>query len=303
MSNVCFGAIDIGSNAVRFVVKSVGTDPSDNSESLSQDILVRFPLRLGEDAFTQGEISKDKAKQLEHLIKSFRHMLKIFPVIDVKAYATSAMRDAKNGKKIAKMLYKKTGIDIKIIDGEEEARIVYETHIERELGQEADYMYMDVGGGSTQISLIHFGELMYSHSFNIGTVRMMNDKVAPEEKVAFISKLKELRTQYPDFKWVGSGGNITKLHKLLSEKKNHNILHIEKLRLLNQELSSQAIETRMKKYHIKRDRAEVIGFAASVFIDAAQAMQMDEIIVPSISIIDGMINKMYLKHTAKKQEE
>jgi len=298
MNNVCFGAIDIGSNAVRLVVKSVEKDPLDNTESLAQDILIRFPLRLGEDAFTQGKISKEKAKQLEHLMKSFRQMLKIFPVLDVKVYATSAMRDAKNGEKIADRIYKRTGIAIKIIDGEEEARIVYETHIERELGQEADYMYMDVGGGSTQISLIHSGKLIYSHSFNIGTVRMMNNKVDPEEKKAFVFKLQELRVQYPSFKLVGSGGNITKLHKLLSEKKDSNILNVEKLRLLHQELSPLAIETRMKKYHIKRDRAEVIGFAGNIFIDAANAMRMDEIIVPSISIADGMVNKMFLKYVS-----
>ena len=299
-NNVCFGAIDIGSNAVRLVVKSIEKDPFDGSESLSQDLLVRFPLRLGEDAFTQGKISEDKAKQLQHLMKSFRQMLKIFPVTDVKVYATSAMRDAKNGEKIADRIYKKTGVAIEIIDGEEEARIVYETHIERELGQDTDYMYMDVGGGSTQISLIHSGKLIYSHSFNIGTVRMMNNKVDSEEKKAFVSKLQELRAQYPDFKLVGSGGNINKLHKLLSEKKDSNILNVEKLKQLHQELSPMAIETRMKKYRIKRDRAEVIGFAANIFIDAANAMQINEMIVPSISIADGIINKMFLKYAAKK---
>ena len=300
MSNTCFAAIDIGSNAVRLVVKSIEKDPFDNSESLAQDLLVRFPLRLGEDAFTKGKISKEKIKQLYHLMKSFRHMLKIFPVVDVKTYATSAMRDAKNGRDIADEIYEETGIAIKIIDGKEEARIVYETHIEREIGLEADYMYMDVGGGSTQISLIHSGKLIYSHSFNIGTVRMMNDKVNPEEKEAFISKLQELRTQYPDFKLVGSGGNINKLHKLLSEKKNRNILNVKKLKLFHQELSPLAIETRMKKYRIKRDRAEVIGFAADIFIDAANAMQIDEIIVPSISIADGIVNKMFMKYVTKE---
>jgi len=299
-NNVCFAAIDIGSNAVRLVVKSIEKDPLDNTESLAQDLLIRFPLRLGEDAFMRGKISKEKAKQLLHLIKSFRQMLKIFPILDLKICATSAMRDAKNGDEVADKIYKKTGILIEIIDGKEEARIIYETHIERELGQDADYMYMDVGGGSTQITLIHSGELIYSHSFNIGTVRMMNNKVNPEEKEAFISKLQELHTQYPECKLVGSGGNINKLHKLLPEKKDSNTLYVEKLKRLYQELSPLAIETRMKKYRIKRDRAEVIGFASDIFIDAANAMQINEIVVPSISITDGIINKMFLKYTAGK---
>ncbi len=294
-SRVCFGAIDIGSNAVRLVVKNIEKDPVDNSAILSQELLVRFPLRLGDDAFTRGKISKEKVKQLLHLMRSFRQMLKIFPVVDIKVCATSAMRDAENGEEIADKIYKKTGIAIDIIDGEEEARIIYETHIERELGQEADYMYMDVGGGSTQISLIHSGKLVYSHSFNIGTVRMMKNKIAPGEMEAFISRLQELRTQYPTFKLVGSGGNINKLSKLLQKKKESSLVNVEKLSRLYQELSPLSIEARMKKYCIKRDRAEVIGFAAGIFISAANAMQIDKITVPSISITDGIINKMFLK--------
>lgn len=295
MSNVYFAAIDIGSNAVRLVVKSIEKDPADNSESLGQDLLVRFPLRLGKDSFTLGKISKGKAKHLLHLMKSFRHMLKIFPIVDFKACATSAMRDAENGKEIVDKIEEETGIHIEIINGEEEARIVYETHIERELGQDADYLYMDVGGGSTQISLIHSGNLVYSHSFNIGTVRMMNEMVDRKEKDAFLSKLKELRSQYPDFKLVGSGGNINKLHKLLQERKTDSSLNVEKLRQLNMELSPLAVETRMKKYRIKRDRAEVIGFASDIFISAADVMEIPEIVVPSISIADGIINNMFIK--------
>ena len=297
--NIYFAAIDMGSNAVRFVIKSIAKDPSDNSESLSQDLLIRFPLRLGDDVFMRGKISKSKAKKLQHLMKSFHQMLKIFPIQDFKACATSAMRDSENGDKIVKKIYKKTGINIEIIAGEEEARIIYETHIERELGQDADYMYMDVGGGSTQISLIHSGNLVYSHSFNIGTVRMMKNMVNPIEKETFISKLQELRAQYPELQLVGSGGNINKLYKLLQEKKDHDILNVDRMKQLYQELSPLPIETRMKKYRIKRDRAEVIGFAAGIFIDAANAMQMDTIVVPSISIADGIINKMFQKYAAE----
>jgi exopolyphosphatase/guanosine-5'-triphosphate,3'-diphosphate pyrophosphatase len=295
-----FAAIDIGSNAVRLVIKSIEKDPSDNSERLGQDLLVRFPLRLGKDAFTKGEIAKTRIKQLVHLMKAFRQMLKIFPISDFRACATSAMRDAANGKAIVEKIKKKTGIDLEIIDGEEEARFVYETHIERDFGQDADYMYMDVGGGSTQISLIKSGELVYSHSFDIGTVRMMNNKVKPDEREMFLATLQDLRTQYPNFKLVGSGGNINKLVKLLQDRKNDVILNVRKLGVLNKELTPLAVETRMRKYKIKRDRAEVIGYAADIFLDAAKVMQINEIIVPSISIADGIINKMYLKYTEEK---
>jgi len=299
--NKYFAAIDMGSNAVRFVIKSVEVDPSDNSESLTQDLLVRFPLRLGEDAFMRKKISKGREKQLLNLMKSFQHMLKIFPIVDFKAYATSAMRDSSNGKKITEKVLKKTGINIEIIGGEEEARIIYDTHIERMLGQEANFMYMDVGGGSTQISVIHAGEPIYSHSFNIGTVRMMKDKVDPKEKQEFLSKLREFRVQYPDLQLVGSGGNINKIYSLLHTKKDRSMLNVGKMKHLYKELSPLCVETRMKKYRIKRDRAEVIGFAAGLFIDAADAMQMNTIVVPSISIADGIINKMYQKYADRNR--
>lgn len=299
--NICFAAIDIGSNAVRLAVKSVETDPFDGSKSLSQNLLIRFPLRLGEDAFIKGKISKETAKKLKYLIKSFRQMLKIFPIVDMKVYATSAMRDAKNGEKIVENIRKKTGINIEIIDGKKEANIIYETHIEQKLGQDADYLYMDVGGGSTQISLIHSGKLIYSHSFNVGTVRMMNDKINIEEKISFISKLQELRKEYPNFRLVGSGGNIIKLHKLIQQKENQDILKLKMLKQLKLELSPLSVEARMKKYNIKRDRAEVIDFAANIFIDAADALQIDEIIVPSISISDGTINKMFIEYFQNSQ--
>ena len=295
-NNIYFAAIDIGSNAVRLTVKNIEKDPIDNSETLAHDLLIRFPLRLGDDAFSWGKISRETEKHLLYLMKSFQQMLKIFSVIDCKVCATSAMRDATNGQKVADKIYKKTGINIEIIDGEEEARIIYETHIERDLGQENNYMYMDVGGGSTQISLIYSGNLIYSHSFNIGTVRMMNNKVNPNEKEAFFTQLQELRKQYPDFQLVGSGGNINKLYNLLQVKKDRSTMSVEKLKQLYKELSQLSVEMRMKQYRIKRDRAEVIGFAADIFIEAADAMQIEYLIVPSISISDGIINRMFLKY-------
>ena len=229
-------------------------------------------------------------------------MLKIFNPVECKACATSAMRDAKNGKEIVDYIKEKTGITIEIISGKKEASIIYDTHIEQKLGKDADCMYMDVGGGSTQITLIHSGKLIYSHSFNIGTVRMMNNLVKSEEKEAFLSELKELCFRHPNFKLVGSGGNINKLNKLLQENKSKETVCVDKLTQLNKELSSLAVETRMKKYKIKRDRAEVISFAADIFIAAANAMQVEEIQVPSISISDGIINKMFLRYVAEKED-
>jgi exopolyphosphatase/guanosine-5'-triphosphate,3'-diphosphate pyrophosphatase len=290
-----FAAIDIGSNAVRLVVKSVVTDPVNNSQSLSQDLLVRFPLRLGEDAFVNSEISKTKAKQLLRLIEAYRQMIKIFEITELRTCATSAMRDAKNSEKIVKKIHDKTGIKIEIINGEEEAHIIYDTHIEQLLDKGRNYLYMDVGGGSTQLTLIHDGKLVYSHSFNIGTVRMMNDIVSPKEKAAFRKKLKELCEKYPEIHLIGSGGNINKLNKLAQNQANKDIMSVKALKTLNEELSKLSVEARMKKYKIKRDRAEVIGFASELFLEAAGVVKTDEIIIPAISISDGIINKMFIK--------
>lgn len=296
MNNIYFAAIDIGSNAVRLAVKSIGKDAANHTENLERELLIRFPLRLGKEVFIQGKISAKKAKQLQRLMKSFHQMLKIFSVTGLRACATSAMRDAVNGREIADSIRETTGIPVEIIGGEEEARIIYETHIERELGQENDYMYMDVGGGSTQISLIHSGKPAYSRSFNIGTVRMMSGKVGEKDMAAFLSELKNLRVQYPDFKLVGSGGNANKLYKLLRGEGSNYVLNVEKLRQLSLELTSLTVEKRMKQYKIKRDRAEVIGYAAGIFIRAADAMQIGEIVVPSISISDGIINNMLIEY-------
>ncbi|MDR3126900.1 MAG: Ppx/GppA family phosphatase [Tannerellaceae bacterium] len=287
MKDLCFAAIDIGSNAVRLSVKSIRTDAAGKPRP-EQQLLIRFPLRLGKEAFTKGKISEPAVKQLLHLMKSFQQMLKVFPLTAFRACATAAMRDARNGEQIALRIRKKTGIPVEIISGEEEARLVYAAHIDRSLREGNGFMYMDVGGGSTQVSLIRDGEVIFSHSFDIGTVRMMTFRVEDKEKTAFLTALKSLREQYPDFKLVGSGGNINKLYRLLKE--NNCILNVEKLRLLNKELTGMLVDERMTKYKIKRDRAEVIGYAADIFVHAAEAMRIDDILVPSISLCDGIID-------------
>ncbi|MDR3129453.1 MAG: Ppx/GppA family phosphatase [Tannerellaceae bacterium] len=289
MNDLYFAAIDIGSNAVRLSVKSIRGDAVDNP-CPEQELLIRFPLRLGKEAFTKGKISGKTVKQLLLLMKSFRQMLKVFPVTGFRACATSAMRDAGNGEQIADRIRKKTGIPVEIISGEEEAKLVYGIHIDKALKEGDGYMYMDVGGGSTQVSLIRAGEVMYSHSFDIGTVRMMSNRVDEKEKKLFLSILKDLREQYPDFKLVGSGGNINKLYRLLKE--NNCILNVEKLKQLNKELAWMVVEKRMVKYKIKRDRAEVIGYAADIFVHAAEVMQISEIVVPSINLSDGIIDNV-----------
>ena len=278
MNETNFGAIDIGSNAVRILIKSIEKQ-EDNTEYLVQKTLYRFPLRLGKDSFSDGKISNRNTNNLICLMKAFKQILKIYNVTDFKACATSAMRDAKNGKKVAERILKETKIKVNIIKGKEEARLIYDTHIERTLDQCKDYLYIDVGGGSTQLTLIHEGELVFSFSFDIGTVRLMNNKVSEQELKAFMTKLSELSSQYSNLILIGSGGNINKLYKLSRSRSQKEILPVNTLQSLNKKLSSLSVEQRMIQFKLKRDRAEVIVYASDIFLDVAKITKSTQIIV------------------------
>jgi exopolyphosphatase/guanosine-5'-triphosphate,3'-diphosphate pyrophosphatase len=289
MNEVYLAAIDIGSNAVRLVVKSLRKEPGEAQPRVEQALLIRFPLRLGKEVFTRGKIPGKTARQLIQLMNAFAELLKVFPVSAVRACATSAMREATNGDKVARRIKKKTAINVEIISGEEEARLIYSIHRHAQGGdgEGKPFLYIDVGGGSTQLSLIRGDDALYSHSFDIGTVRMMSSRVADEQKAAFYATLKELRNRYPDFTLVGSGGNINKLYRLL--KATNGLLPVDKLKALHRDLLPMTVEKRMANYKIKRDRAEVIGYAADIFLHAADALHASEILVPSINLCDGMI--------------
>lgn len=229
MKKVNYAAIDIGSNAVRLLIKSVNEEGSPEG-LLSKVQLIRIPLRLGEDAFTTGEISEEKAGKLIRLMKAYKQLMKIFEVSDYRACATSAMRDARNGKAITRRIEKKTGIRVEIIDGQEEAHIVYDNHIEQLFASGQNYLYVDVGGGSTEINLICDAELKSSRSYNIGTVRMLSGMVKNEEKEQMRSDLQALAAEYSSIQIIGSGGNINKLFRLADKKdKKQSFLPVESL--------------------------------------------------------------------------
>lgn len=216
MKKVNYAAIDIGSNAVRLLIKCVNEENA--PELMSKVQLIRIPLRLGEDAFTMGVISAEKEKKLIRLMKAYKQLMKIYDVVDYRACATSAMRDARNGKDIARQIARKTGIRVDIIDGQEEAHIVYDNHIEQLFASGQNYLYVDVGGGSTEINLISNGELKNSRSYNIGTVRMLSGMVKEEEKEALRTDLIGLAAEYAPTSIIGSGGNINKLFRLADKK-------------------------------------------------------------------------------------
>ena len=261
--------------------------------------MLRVPLRLGFDVFSLGELSESKAVKLRRLMKAFRQLMKIYEVTDYRACATSAMRDARNGKSVIKKVLKDTGIRIEIIDGQEEARMIYNNHIECLEDRTGNYIYVDVGGGSTEINLLTNGTLVQSLSYNIGTVRMLSDAVKEETWAQMKDDLTRLTADFTDINIIGSGGNINKLYRLADKKdKKLKRMPVESLQALYDELAPLTPEQRMKQFDLKADRADVIVPAAQIFLAIADTVKAQYIHVPVIGLADGIIDSLYARSTA-----
>lgn len=297
MQNNNYAAIDIGSNGARLLIKNVKEDSMGNVE-FTKVLFLRIPLRLGKDVFSIGEISDERERMMMCMTKSYKQLMRLYNVEMYRACATSAMRDARNGKRILKRIKKKTGIDIEILNGSEEAKILYNNSLEAADCINGNYAYVDVGGGSTEISLLSNGELVGSCSYNIGTLRMLSGAVAPDTVANMRSDLEEYAGKYPDIVIVGSGGNINKLSRLFhesSKKAKKNILPVSSLQRLHDDMKPMTINERIAKYGLKTDRADVIIPAAEIFMTVAQALGCSEIHVPNISLADGIIDGLYKK--------
>ncbi len=294
MENKCYAAIDIGSNAVRLLIKKIKEDESLVNKRLSKAMMLRVPLRLGFDVFTLGEVSDVKAVKLRRLMKAFRQLMKIYEVTDYRACATSAMRDAKNGKAVIKKILKDTGINIEVIDGQEEARIIYNNHLECLEDRMGNYVYVDVGGGSTEINLLTDGVLVQSLSYNIGTVRILSNAVKEETWQQMKEDLARLTADYQGINIIGSGGNINKLYRLADKKDKKKLrLPITSLRALYEKLKLLTPEQRMEVYSLKTDRADVIVPAAEIFLTIAEIVKAEYVHVPVIGLADGIIDNLY----------
>lgn len=292
----CYAAIDIGSNAVRLLIKKVNEGEEPASKSLSKAMMLRVPLRLGFDVFSLGEVSETKAMKLRRLIKAFRQLMKVYDVTEYRACATSAIRDAKNGKSVMRKILKDTGISIEVIDGQEEARIIYSNHLECLEDRTGNYIYVDVGGGSTEINLLADGTLVQSLSYNVGTVRMLSNAVKEEVWQQMKDDLSRLTAGLPNVNIIGTGGNINKLYRLALKKDKKRLrLPLTSLRLLYDELKPLTPEQRMEKFSLKPDRADVIVPAAEIFLAIADVVKAGYIHVPVIGLADGIIDKLYAK--------
>lgn len=293
MSKPHYAGIDIGSNAVRLLIKCVNTEEAE--EPLSKVQLLRVPIRLGEDAFVKGRIGKKKSKQLISLMRAFKELMDIYEVIDYRACATSAMRDADNGAELIELVRDKTGIEIEIIDGREEAELISCELIDGRTMRETDvFLYVDVGGGSTELNVVVGRQLVDSRSFNIGTVRHISGRVEAEELATFAYYLQEVARRYERIQVVGSGGNINKLLRLgaPAERDKVNFLPADSLRAVYHELIKYDSEERMIRFRLKPDRADVIVPASEIFLTVVNTLGVDGVIVPTKGLSDGIIESV-----------
>ncbi|WP_153798683.1 Ppx/GppA phosphatase family protein [Foetidibacter luteolus] len=284
-------AIDIGSNAARLLIVEV-IDDDNGKPQFNKVNLVRVPLRLGFDVFEKGEISKQRVGMVIQTMKAYRHLLNVYDVPHLIACATSAMRDARNSNDIIRKVKLETGIEIKIISGDEEATVIYENHFAETLDKEHGYLYIDVGGGSTEITFFAEGKLRYKESFNIGTIRLLKYQVDDGHWDAMRDKIKQnIKTKYPIIA-IGSGGNINKIFSL-SKKKEGRPLHLDLLKDYYKEFSSFSVQERIRIYKLRDDRADVIVPALQIYINVMRWVNADEIYVPKIGLADGLVQHLY----------
>jgi len=292
-----FAAIDIGTNAMRLLFTNI--IQNGDTTTFKKSSIIRVPIRLGADVFTTGEIGDVRKQKMIDAMIAFRHLMKVHDVVRYRACATSAMREAKNGKELVQLIKDKADIQIEIIDGKTEAEIIYHNRIVDMLDNNTPYLYVDIGGGSTEITLFYNKKAFVSHSFNIGTIRMLNQQVDDKTFDELKSNLKKIKKSYPGLQIIGSGGNINKLLKL-SRKKEGKPLAPDVLKNVYNEIKKYSYEDRIKILGLNTDRADVIIPASELLFKIVKWAGAKEIIVPKVGIADGIIRQLYDEYQNKK---
>ena len=284
-------AIDIGSNAARLLVTEV-TDEENNKPCFTKLSLVRVPLRLGFDVFETGRISDKRIKLFLETMRGFLHISNAYEVEAMKTCATSAMRDATNSKEIISLVKEATGIEIEVISGSFEASLVFENHIAENLDKDHSYLYIDVGGGSTELTFFCNSELIFKESFNIGTIRLLKNQVPDSSWDQMKEVVKNKTKGFKTVVAIGSGGNINKVFSM-SKRKEGKPLSFDLLRDYYKELSNVSLHDRISIYKLKEDRADVIVPALKIYITVMRWAGADEIYVPKIGLADGLIQHLW----------
>jgi exopolyphosphatase/guanosine-5'-triphosphate,3'-diphosphate pyrophosphatase len=291
-----YAAVDIGSNAVRLLFCDV--DVYQNRKAVKKIFLIRLPIRLGQDVFTKKKVSAKNVTNLIKALETFKHLLAIYQVVDYRVCATSAFREAKNGKEVIEKIKKKTGVTIEIIDGDTEAKFVLDTHIWDILNAKGTFLYFFVGGGSSELSIYSDGKQIQSQSFKIGTIRLKNDLVATstwKEMVTWI--LLAIKKHQPELA-IGTGGNINKLYKMCGLK-DYKLFEYNQLKKMNDFLLEHTIEERILKLGLKPDRADVITHAAKIYLTVLETAKIDKMFIPKLGLADGIIYKLSGKMNGK----
>jgi exopolyphosphatase / guanosine-5'-triphosphate,3'-diphosphate pyrophosphatase len=291
-----FAAIDIGSNAVRLLFSHVYE--TKGKVYFEKEELIRMPVRLGEDTFLRGEISKPKADKLVAAMRGFKELMKVFDIVAYKACATSAMRDAKNGQEIIERVKREADINIEIIDGKTEAATIFSNHAEEFLDPMKSYLYIDVGGGSVELTLISDRKTIAQKSFNVGTLRMLFDKIDKDEWDSYKQWIKKNTQGIKPLNAIGSGGNINKLYKMIGKKDSKHLTY-ERIKAMHDMLSSYTYEERITILGLKPDRADVIIPASKIFLTAMKHADIEKVYVPQIGLSDGIVHLLYDEYKKK----
>ncbi|GEN68404.1 MULTISPECIES: exopolyphosphatase [Chryseobacterium] len=283
-------AIDIGSNAARLLINEVKIN-NRKPEFIKLNLL-RIPLRLGMDVFTIGKIGSEREKMVIDSMKIFSDLMKIYKVDHYRACATSAMRDAANGDEIIRQVQETSGINIEIISGDEEATLIYENHVAEGLDKDFAYLYIDVGGGSTELTFYENGKMLYERSFNIGTIRLLNDLVTADNWKEMKEEIKKNIVSKKPIVAIGSGGNINKIFSM-SKTKEGKPMSLSHLKKVYKEFNELSVEERMTNYSLREDRADVLVPALRIFNNVMSWSDINRIFVPKISVADGLIQNIY----------
>ena len=292
-----YAAIDIGSNAIRLLVANIIISKNKEAQ-FKKSSLVRVPIRLGADTFVEGTISRDNTERIIDAMEAFKLLMKVHKVEHYKACATSAMREAKNGKEVVRTIFNKTGVQIDIIGGKEEAAIIFSTDLSNLLESNYSYLYVDVGGGSTEFILFSSGKIMTSKSFKMGTVRLLNNS-KNENKAIFKTVEKWIVINTKDLKniaIVGSGGNINKLFKM-SGRMLGKPLSYTYLKAQYKFLKNMSYEDRIAELGLNSDRADVIIPATKIYLNAMKWSGAKDLFVPKIGLSDGIIKTLYQENS------
>jgi exopolyphosphatase/guanosine-5'-triphosphate,3'-diphosphate pyrophosphatase len=288
-----YAAIDIGSNAVRLLIADI--IQNNKTISFKKNTLIRVPLRLGDDAFLDKLISPNKTDELIKTMVAFRNLIDVYKVTDYLACATSAMREAKNGNLIVEKIKEQAGLDLEIVEGQREANIIYASHFEQSLDRKKNYLYIDVGGGSTELSVFSNGELISSRSFNLGGIRILDNQDKDETWIEMKEWVKNMAQSYKNLSGIGTGGNINKLFKM-AEGKDGSPITFTKLRELYSYLNSFSLKDRINVLGLNQDRADVIIPACEIYLTVMKWGGVKQIFVPRVGLVDGLIQLMIDKN-------